>query len=107
MQVTVVQAPAPVAAAVNAVRSDDSYVTPIVRKLAIEAGVDDCITFEVKDFNDIYLHDDCDNLHSRRGNGVNAAWCQKPEDRAEGVVAQDAHALLRFVACTTASNRCA
>jgi 2-oxoglutarate dehydrogenase E2 component (dihydrolipoamide succinyltransferase) len=35
----VVQAPAPVAAAVNAVRSDDSYVTPIVRKLAAEAGV--------------------------------------------------------------------
>lgn len=25
---------------------------------ALEAGVDDCITFEVKDFNDIYLHDD-------------------------------------------------
>ena len=35
----VVQAPAPVAAAVNVVRSDDSYVTPIVRKLAAEAGV--------------------------------------------------------------------
>jgi len=36
----VVQAPAPVAAApVSAVRSDDSYVTPIVRKLAQEAGV--------------------------------------------------------------------
>jgi putative N6-adenine-specific DNA methylase len=25
---------------------------------AIEAGVDDVITFEVKDFNDVYLHDD-------------------------------------------------
>ncbi|MTA47333.1 MAG: 2-oxoglutarate dehydrogenase, E2 component, dihydrolipoamide succinyltransferase, partial [Actinobacteria bacterium] len=36
----VVQAPTPVAAApVSAVRSDDSYVTPIVRKLAQEAGV--------------------------------------------------------------------
>ena len=36
----VVQAPAPVAAApVSAVRVDDSYVTPIVRKLAAEAGV--------------------------------------------------------------------
>jgi len=36
----VVQAPAPVAAApVSAVRPDDSYVTPIVRKLATEAGV--------------------------------------------------------------------
>ena len=36
----VVQAPAPVAAApVSAVRADDSYVTPIVRKLAAEAGV--------------------------------------------------------------------
>ena len=36
----VVQAPAPVAAApVSAVRPDDSYVTPIVRKLAAEAGV--------------------------------------------------------------------
>jgi 2-oxoglutarate dehydrogenase E2 component (dihydrolipoamide succinyltransferase) len=31
--------PVPVVAAVNAVRSDDSYVTPIVRKLAAEAGV--------------------------------------------------------------------
>jgi 2-oxoglutarate dehydrogenase E2 component (dihydrolipoamide succinyltransferase) len=39
VQAPVVQAPAPVAAAVNAVRSDDSYVTPIVRKLAAEAGV--------------------------------------------------------------------
>ena len=39
VQAQVVQAPAPVAAAVNAVRSDDSYVTPIVRKLAAEAGV--------------------------------------------------------------------
>ena len=39
-QAPVVQAPAPVAAApVSAVRSDDSYVTPIVRKLAQEAGV--------------------------------------------------------------------
>jgi 2-oxoglutarate dehydrogenase E2 component (dihydrolipoamide succinyltransferase) len=36
----VVQAPAPVATApVSAVRADDSYVTPIVRKLAAEAGV--------------------------------------------------------------------
>jgi len=36
----VVQAPAPVAAApVSSVRPDDSYVTPIVRKLATEAGV--------------------------------------------------------------------
>jgi 2-oxoglutarate dehydrogenase E2 component (dihydrolipoamide succinyltransferase) len=36
----IVQAPTPVAAApVSAVRSDDSYVTPIVRKLAQEAGV--------------------------------------------------------------------
>ncbi len=36
----VVTAPTPVAAApVSAVRSDDSYVTPIVRKLAQEAGV--------------------------------------------------------------------
>jgi 2-oxoglutarate dehydrogenase E2 component (dihydrolipoamide succinyltransferase) len=36
----VVQAPTPVAAApVSAVRADDSYVTPIVRKLAAEAGV--------------------------------------------------------------------
>jgi 2-oxoglutarate dehydrogenase E2 component (dihydrolipoamide succinyltransferase) len=36
----VAQAPAPVAAApVSAVRPDDSYVTPIVRKLATEAGV--------------------------------------------------------------------
>ena len=36
----VVQAPAPVAAApVSSVRPDDSYVTPIVRKLAAEAGV--------------------------------------------------------------------
>jgi len=36
----IVQAPAPVAAApASAVRSDDSYVTPIVRKLAQEAGV--------------------------------------------------------------------
>ena len=36
----VVQAPAPVAAApVSALRPDDSYVTPIVRKLAAEAGV--------------------------------------------------------------------
>jgi 2-oxoglutarate dehydrogenase E2 component (dihydrolipoamide succinyltransferase) len=36
----IVQAPAPVAAApVSAVRADDSYVTPIVRKLAAEAGV--------------------------------------------------------------------
>jgi 2-oxoglutarate dehydrogenase E2 component (dihydrolipoamide succinyltransferase) len=36
----VVQAPAPVAAdPVSAVRPDDSYVTPIVRKLATEAGV--------------------------------------------------------------------
>jgi 2-oxoglutarate dehydrogenase E2 component (dihydrolipoamide succinyltransferase) len=40
VQAPVVQAPAPVAAApVNAVRADDSYVTPIVRKLAAEAGV--------------------------------------------------------------------
>ena len=39
VQAPVVQAPTPVAAAVNAVRSDDSYVTPIVRKLAAEAGV--------------------------------------------------------------------
>ena len=39
VQAPVVQAPAPVAAAVNSVRSDDSYVTPIVRKLAAEAGV--------------------------------------------------------------------
>ena len=40
VQVKVVQAPAPVAAApVSAVRADDSYVTPIVRKLAAEAGV--------------------------------------------------------------------
>jgi 2-oxoglutarate dehydrogenase E2 component (dihydrolipoamide succinyltransferase) len=39
-QAPVVQAPTPVAAApVSAVRSDDSYVTPIVRKLAQEAGV--------------------------------------------------------------------
>ena len=36
----IVQAPTPVAAApASAVRSDDSYVTPIVRKLAQEAGV--------------------------------------------------------------------
>jgi len=36
----IIQAPTPVAAApVSAVRSDDSYVTPIVRKLAQEAGV--------------------------------------------------------------------
>ena len=36
----IVKAPTPVAAApVSAVRSDDSYVTPIVRKLAQEAGV--------------------------------------------------------------------
>jgi 2-oxoglutarate dehydrogenase E2 component (dihydrolipoamide succinyltransferase) len=36
----VVQAPAPVVAApVSSVRPDDSYVTPIVRKLATEAGV--------------------------------------------------------------------
>ena len=40
VQAPVVQAPTPVAAApVSAVRSDDSYVTPIVRKLAQEAGV--------------------------------------------------------------------
>ena len=40
VQAPVVQAPAPVAAAsVSAVRADDSYVTPIVRKLAAEAGV--------------------------------------------------------------------
>ena len=40
VQAPVVQAPAPVAAApVNALRADDSYVTPIVRKLAAEAGV--------------------------------------------------------------------
>ena len=40
VQAPVVQAPAPVAAApVTAVRADDSYVTPIVRKLAAEAGV--------------------------------------------------------------------
>jgi 2-oxoglutarate dehydrogenase E2 component (dihydrolipoamide succinyltransferase) len=39
-QAPVAQAPTPVAAApVSAVRSDDSYVTPIVRKLAQEAGV--------------------------------------------------------------------
>ena len=39
-QAPVVQAPTPVAAqSVSAVRSDDSYVTPIVRKLAQEAGV--------------------------------------------------------------------
>jgi 2-oxoglutarate dehydrogenase E2 component (dihydrolipoamide succinyltransferase) len=40
VQAPVVPAPAPVAAApVSAVRADDSYVTPIVRKLAAEAGV--------------------------------------------------------------------
>ena len=40
VQAPVVQAPAPVAAApVSAIRADDSYVTPIVRKLAAEAGV--------------------------------------------------------------------
>ena len=40
VQAPVVQAPAPVATApVSAVRADDSYVTPIVRKLAAEAGV--------------------------------------------------------------------
>ena len=39
VQAPVVQAPAPVAAPVSAVRADDSYVTPIVRKLAAEAGV--------------------------------------------------------------------
>jgi 2-oxoglutarate dehydrogenase E2 component (dihydrolipoamide succinyltransferase) len=40
VQAPVVPAPAPVAAApVSAVRSDDSYVTPIVRKFAAEAGV--------------------------------------------------------------------
>lgn len=39
-QAPIVQAPKPVAAApVSAVRSDDSYVTPIVRRLAQEAGV--------------------------------------------------------------------
>jgi 2-oxoglutarate dehydrogenase E2 component (dihydrolipoamide succinyltransferase) len=40
VQAPVVPAPAPVAAApVSAIRADDSYVTPIVRKLAAEAGV--------------------------------------------------------------------
>ena len=39
VQAPVVPAPARVAAPVSAVRADDSYVTPIVRKLAAEAGV--------------------------------------------------------------------
>ncbi len=40
VQAPIAQAPTPVAAApVSAVRADDSYVTPIVRKLAAEAGV--------------------------------------------------------------------
>jgi 2-oxoglutarate dehydrogenase E2 component (dihydrolipoamide succinyltransferase) len=40
VQAPIAQAPTPVAAApVSAVRPDDSYVTPIVRKLATEAGV--------------------------------------------------------------------
>jgi 2-oxoglutarate dehydrogenase E2 component (dihydrolipoamide succinyltransferase) len=40
VQAPIAQAPTPVAAApVSSVRPDDSYVTPIVRKLATEAGV--------------------------------------------------------------------
>ena len=40
VQAPIAQAPTPVAAApISAVRADDSYVTPIVRKLAAEAGV--------------------------------------------------------------------